>query len=113
MGKAAWEEEKTQPPPGQPASRARAIFDASEEVKPFNPSDFDFAMVEDDLDMSPLATPADVNDPESLPSSTANRKRTFGMTTGQLGVVAALVILLIVVIAVFAYLVLTSFPALP
>src|SRR5215213_2981163 len=40
LPRAAWEEEKTQPPPGQQVSRARAIFDASEEAKPFDPTDF-------------------------------------------------------------------------
>src|SRR5215208_1689621 len=38
--RASWEEEPLQ----QDVSRARAIFDASEDAKPFNPDDFDFAM---------------------------------------------------------------------
>ncbi len=37
---------KTRPP--QNVSRARAIFDAAEEAKPFDPADFDFAMMEED-----------------------------------------------------------------
>ena len=110
----AWQEEKTQPPPGQQASRARTIFDASEEAKPFNPADFDFAMVEEEsaLDSSTLSE-ADPRSAESSPSQVSRRKRVLGMTPGQLATVAALVIVLLVILAVFAYLVLTSFPLLP
>jgi hypothetical protein len=107
----AWEEEKTQPPPGQQVSRARAIFDASEEAKPFDPSDFDFAMMDEEAapDLLPSA-PADDNASEALPSRAAGRRRVLGMTPGQLGIVAALVVTLLVIAAVFVYLVLTSFP---
>jgi hypothetical protein len=110
----AWQEEKTQPPPGQQASRARTIFDASEEAKPFNPADFDFAMVDEEsaLDSSTLSE-ADSRSAESSPSQIARRKRVLGMTPGQLATVAALFILLLILLAVFAYLVLTSFPLLP
>lgn len=110
----AWQEEKTQPPPGQQASRARTIFDASEEAKPFNPADFDFAMVDEEsaLDSSTLSE-ADSRSAESSPSQIARRKRILGMTPGQLATVAALFILLLILLAVFAYLVLTSFPLLP
>jgi hypothetical protein len=108
----AWEEERTQPPPGQ--SRARAIFDASEEAKPFNPTDFDFEMMDEEAAMdasTPL--PADASTAESLPSRAPGRKRVMGMTPGQLTVVAALGVVLLVIVAVFIYLVLTSFPLLP
>lgn len=114
MSAPAWQEEKTQPPPGQQASRARTIFDASEEAKPFNPADFDFAMVDEEsaLDESSLSE-ADSRSAESSPSQIARRKRVLGMTPGQLATVAALVILLLILLAMFAYLVLTSFPLLP
>jgi hypothetical protein len=110
MSQPAWEEEKTQPPPGQQASRARAIFDASEEAKPFDPSDFDFAMMDEDAapDSLPPA-PADTN-AEALPARATGRRRVLGMTPGQLGIVAALIVILFVIAAVFIYLVLTSFP---
>ena len=115
IARSAWEEDKTQPPPGQQASRARAIFDASEEAKPFNPADFDFAMAEEDVEGDPLdLSPADTNTAESLPSPARGRKRILGMTPGQLGIVAILGIIFLVTVAVFAYLVLTSsFPVLP
>ena len=114
MPVSAWQEEKTQPPPGQQASRARTIFDASEEAKPFNPADFDFAMVDEEsaLDPSTLSE-ADSRSAESSPSQIARRKRVLGMTPGQLATVAALLLLLLILLAVFAYLVLTSFPLLP
>jgi hypothetical protein len=111
MPRAAWEEEKTQPPPGQQVSRARAIFDASEQEKPFDPADFDFAMEEEDLDMDP--SQASTNTAGSLPSQAPGRKRVLGMTPGQLGIVAALGILFLILLAVFAYLVFTSSLILP
>jgi hypothetical protein len=111
MPRAAWEEDKTQPPPGQQLSRARAIFDASEEAKPFDPTDFDFAMVEEDVDMDP--SQADTNTVGSFPSPARERKRVLGMTPGQLGIVAALGIIFLILLAVFAYLVFTSSLILP
>jgi len=109
MASAAWEEEKTQPPPGQQGSRARAIFDASEEAKPFNPADFDFAMVDEDVNMDALASAqADTGTAEASRSPAQGRKRVFGMTPGQLGIVAALGVVFLLLLVVFAYLVLTS-----
>jgi hypothetical protein len=109
MARPAWEEEKTQPPAGQQASRARAIFDASEEAKPFNPADFDFAMVDEDVDMDSLApSQVDTNTAESLSSPARGRKRVLGMTPGQLAIVAILGIVFLVIVVVFAYLLLTS-----
>ena len=115
MPRAAWEEEKTQPPPGQQVSRARAIFDASEEAKPFNPADFDFAMVDENVDTDPLAlSQVDTNTAESRPSPASGRRRVLGMTPGQLGIVATLGILFLIIVAVFVYLVLaSSFALLP
>lgn len=114
MPSPAWEEEKTQPPPGQQVSRARAIFDASEQAKPFNPADFDFAMVDEEPAMDALSpTQVDSNLVESAAPQVSQRKRTLGMTPSQLAVVAVLGIVLLTVLAVFAYLVLTSFPLLP
>ena len=114
MSQPAWEEDKTQPPPGQQVSRARAIFDASEEVKPFNPADFDFEMVDEESTADAFTpSPADSGNAESLSSQAARRKRILGMTSGQLAIVAALSVALLIIVAVFAYLVLASFPLLP
>ncbi|HEY9528926.1 MAG TPA: NERD domain-containing protein [Anaerolineales bacterium] len=111
MPRAAWEEEKTQPPPGQQVSRARAIFEASEEAKPFDPTDFDFAMVEEDVDMDP--SQAGTNTAGSFPSPAPGRRRVLGMTPGQLGIIAVLGILFLLLLAVFAYLIFTSSLTLP
>jgi hypothetical protein len=115
LARPAWEEEKTQPPQGQQVSRARAIFDASEEVKPFNPADFDFAMVDEESALDSLtASPVDSPLTDSPAPSPSRRKRTLGMTPGQLTVVAALGIALLIILAVFAYLVFSSpIPLLP
>jgi hypothetical protein len=109
MPRPAWEEETTQPPPGQQASRARAVFDASEEAKPFDPADFDFAMVDEEVALDSL-TPSEENASatESPPAPTPQRKRVLGMTPVQLAIVAALGIVLLIVAAVFIYLVLFS-----
>lgn len=114
MPRAAWEEEKTQPPHGQQASRARAIFDASEEAKPFDPADFDFAMVDEAAAMETLS-PSELDSiaVEPTPSPSPQRKRVLGMTPGQWIVIAILGIVFLVVLAVFAYLVLSSIPLLP
>jgi hypothetical protein len=109
----AWEEEKTQPPPGQQVSRARAIFDASEEAKPFNPADFDFAMVDEEAAID-SSTPSQTDSAsDDLPRRTSQRQRVLGMTSGQLAVLAGLGIALLMLAAVFVYLVLTSSPLLP
>jgi hypothetical protein len=112
--RAAWEEEKTQPPPGQGASRARAIFDASEELKPFNPADFDFAMVDEEAAVEALSpSETEAASSATLASRAPQRRRALGMTPGQLAVVAALGLALLVILAVFAYILLTSPPLLP
>jgi hypothetical protein len=114
MPRPAWEEEDTQPPPGQQVSRARAIFDASEEAKPFDPADFDFAMTDEESapdDLTP--SQGDSSAADSLSSPAPQRKRLLGMTPVQLTIVAALGVALLVIVAVFAYVALTSFPLLP
>jgi hypothetical protein len=114
MPRAAWEEEDTQPPQSQRASRARAIFDASEEAKPFNPADFDFAMVDEESAMDALTvSQPDTTSAESLPPPTSQRKRVLGMTPGQWIAIAVLGVILLAILAVFVYLVLTSIPLLP
>ncbi len=110
--KAAWEEEDTQPP-RKPVSRARAIFNAAEEAKPFDPADFDFAMLEEGE-----APPADIltaspsiresSPAQPLPASVPGRGRILGMSVLQLVIVAGLGLVLLCVLAVFAYILLLS-----
>jgi hypothetical protein len=107
-GQPAILEEKTQPP--QEASRARAIFSASEEVKPFNPADFDFSMVDEEESLAEVVTPAvRESDPaQPLPSPGSQSRRFFGMTLPQLGVIVALGLAFLCILAVFAYLILST-----
>jgi nuclease-like protein len=94
-------EEKTQPP--QNVSRARAIFDAAEEAKPFDPADFDFAMSNDEGALEALTPPAGESNSETpLPPPASPAKRVMGLTLPQLGVIAALAIALLCILAVFA-----------
>jgi len=112
LGMPATAEEKTQPP--QNVSRARAIFDAAEEAKPFDPADFDFAMTDEEATMeagSPSLEESSPAAPYARPTSQA--KRVLGMTRPQLLVIAALAIALLCILAVFAYVFFGSNPILP
>jgi hypothetical protein len=97
----ATSEEKTQPP--QNVSRARAIFDAADEVKPFNPSDFDFAMVDEEAAMETMSPSLEESSPAMpLPRAKTQSSRVLGMTRPQLTVVIALALALVCVLAAFA-----------
>jgi len=111
-GISATTEEKIQPP--QNVSRARAIFTAAEEAKPFNPADFDFAMVDEETAMEALTPSLEESNPATpLPRPASPAKRVLGMTPLQLMIVAALVIALLCILAVFAYILLSSNLLLP
>jgi hypothetical protein len=93
-------EEKTVPPL---QSRAREIFKASEEAKPFDPTDLDFAM----LDEEPVKAPVSVRETspaQPLPRPTTQRKgkRIFGMTIPQLILVVALAFIFLCLLGTFA-----------
>ena len=107
--------EKMQPP-GE-VSRARAIFNAAEEAKPFNPADFDFAMLDEEPDIE-AAIPAasavnEANAAEPIPEPKPQSKRVLGMTRPQLAVIVALALALLCILVVFAYLILNPTPVLP
>jgi hypothetical protein len=99
-------------PPYQPEpSRARAIFDASQAAKPFDPSDFDFAMDDaEPMDIAPASTSTPMSQESSpaqpLPPPQPRPNRILGMTPVQLGIIAALALAFLCLMAVFAYLVL-------
>ncbi|HLO32690.1 MAG TPA: nuclease-related domain-containing protein [Anaerolineales bacterium] len=100
-------EEKTQPPAS--TSRARAIFSAADEEKPFNPDDFDFAMVDEEAAVKALTPAVQESSPaQPLPQPTPQSKGILGMTPGQLIVIAALAAALLCIVAVIAYLVFFS-----
>jgi hypothetical protein len=83
--------------PTQEVSRARAIFNAAEQAKPFDPADFDFAMVDE---QASSAGPAS----EVKPGAQARRRRILGMSPLQFAIVSALALALICLLAAFAYL---------
>ncbi|HKY54284.1 MAG TPA: hypothetical protein VJM08_08270, partial [Anaerolineales bacterium] len=96
-------------PQGQEVSRARAIFNASEEARPFNPADFDFEMVEEEPSTE-VAT-ADLKDSgttQSLEESPKRSNRVMGMTPLQLAIIAGLALALICILAVFGYIIFTT-----
>ena len=103
--KPAEREPEWQPQEQQPVSRARAIFSASEEPKPLNPSDFDFAMVDEGSEA--LAAKASASGAQQAATSAGSRERSrriLGMTPVQLAVIGALALCLICVLVVgFAY----------
>jgi hypothetical protein len=87
-------------------ARAQAIFKASEEVKPFDPADFDFAIADDDLalDASPAANGPAVPSPlEAVPTSKPRRKHYLGMEVWQLVILSVLALALLCIVAGFAY----------
>lgn len=92
-------------PTPQEVSRARAIFEASQDVKPFDPADFDFAMEEEpSFEITPPMTgPGESSPDESLPPSKPRRKRILGMTAIQLTILLGLTLTLLCIVAGFAY----------
>jgi hypothetical protein len=103
------QEVPTQPPPqAGEVSRARAIFSAAEDAKPFNPADFDFAMVDEEAALEPLTPSASVvesSPAQPVPGPTPKRKGFLGMTPLQSVIVAALAAALLCILAGFAYLI--------
>ena len=93
-------------PAQQEVSRARAIFNASENLKPFDPADFDFAMTDDE-------SPLEIIPPTSQESSSAapvqqpkpKRQRVLGMTPIQLAIISALALALVCILGSFVYLI--------
>lgn len=100
-------------PPQQEVSRARAIFDASQEAKPFDPSDFDFVMDDSqpvDMDVAPESTNMssiqESSPAQPLSRPTPRSSRILGMTPVQLGIIAALGLAFLCLMVVLIYLVL-------
>jgi hypothetical protein len=102
-------EDKTLPPvPGE--ARASTIFNATKEVKPFEPGDLDFAMF--DEEPAAKATPPSVletSPAQPLPRRAAQSKRVLGMTRPQLMIVIGLLLTFVCVLAALAYILVTSF----
>jgi hypothetical protein len=87
-------------------ARAQAIFKASEEVKPYDPADFDFAMVDDDpaFEVTPPVTSPAVPAPvEPSPAPKPRPRRILGMTPLQLVILGGLALVFLCIMACFAY----------
>ena len=99
----------TQPPPQEGQfSRARTIFNASEEAKPFNPADFDFAMGDEEAALATLTPPAstvETSPAQPVSGSPPRRRRFLGMTPLQAVIVAVLAVALVCLLAAFAILI--------
>ena len=97
--------EKTAPPPQmiappaqQPASRARAIFNASDEGKPFNAADFDFALAEEEV--SSAALQGGSRQAASAGESKRGSRRLLGMTIPQLMILVAIGLCLVCILVI-------------
>jgi hypothetical protein len=102
-------EEKTLPPsPGAP--RASTIFNATKETKPFEPTDLDFAMLDEESAMK-AAPPSvlETSPAQPLPRRLPQSKRVLGMARKQLILIALMASVFLCLLAVFAYLIITSF----
>ena len=92
-------------PSPQEVSRARAIFNASQDLKPFDPADFEFAMDDEAAEEVASLAPGSVESSpaQPLPSPRPRSKRYFGMTVVQLAIIAVLALVLVCIVAGFAY----------
>lgn len=89
------DEPKTPPSEGQPAARAKAIFNASESAKPFDNSELGFAFEEDDAAQESQRTPQSIQEPNpsrQLPRPNAQSKKILGMSTRQIALLAAMLV---------------------
>lgn len=96
---AAWEQEPAEPQ----VSRARAIFDAADEAKPFDPADFDFAMTDEESAQALPFVPRETSPAIPLPRTKPKGRRILGMTVLQFAIVIVLGLSLLCIAATFVY----------
>ncbi|MCI0607556.1 MAG: NERD domain-containing protein, partial [Anaerolineae bacterium] len=102
--RAEWEQESS--PQGQEVSRARAIFNASDEAKPFDPADFDFEMTDDEPSMEAATTGSQELSPARPLQEPAKRSnRIPGMTPVQFTIIASLALALLCILVAFGYII--------
>lgn len=98
------EEPKTVPPQpapaldAQPASRAKAIFNASESVKPFDNNEFGFAFEEGDSASESQRAPQNIHEPNpsrqlSSPKPAPSKGKILGMSIAQVALLAVMLII--------------------
>ena len=93
----------------QEVSRARAIFNAAEEAKPFNPADFEFEMTDEEPYTDIPSVNQHQTDPvQSIQTPVKRGTRILGMTSAQLAVIAGLALALICILAAFGYIFFTT-----
>jgi len=100
-----WNEEPQQPPQ---ASHAGATFDTSQDVQPFNPNEFGFAMSEEEASAATSEIPPVLREPapdQSVRGARPKQQRFLGMTPVQLTFIGVLVVLLVSILAALAYVV--------
>ena len=97
--KPAARELEREPESQQPVSRARAIFNAGEESKAFNPSEFDFAMVEEGSDALAMQA-AEAGRTGASSQSRGRGRRILGMTPVQVAILAAMALCLVCILVV-------------
>ena len=88
----------------QAPARARAIFHAAEELKPFDPADLSFAFDENAEGDSPAAVR------ETSPAQTSRGRRFGGLTVGQWVVLALLLLVEVGIVGALAYVVYFNAP---
>ncbi len=86
-----------------PQSRARAIFRAAEEAKPFDPSDVTFALEED----SQAGAPGNFREP-SATQPVRHRRPAGALRPGQRIVLGVMLLLECIILGGFAYLIFTA-----
>lgn len=102
-----WEQEYS--PQGPEVSRARAIFNAAEEAKPFNPADFEFEMTDEEPSIEVGSVGSQEQNPaQPLQGQSATRNRILGMTPLQLVIIIALTLALLCILAGFGYILFTT-----
>jgi len=87
-----------------PASRAHAIFNASDQMQPFNPSDLGFAL-QSEPDGQPLSVPQNLRETspsQQLPRSKPKRR---GMSFIQIALLGFIILVWLCLIAGFGYLI--------
>jgi hypothetical protein len=109
---AAWEQDWHAEPAQfqqQPeVSRARTIFGASTESKPFDPNDFDFAVAEDDAALQAAPpTRRETNPARPIRRNKPKQQLILGMTQMQLAIIAVLSVALLCIVAGLIYVVTT------
>jgi hypothetical protein len=91
-------------PKARPVSRAKAIFNATDTARPFDPSEFDFAFEEGQPPFAPQSIPhslIETNPSRQLPPRTESKKGRLGLSGKQAVLLAGLIILECLIIAGF------------